>query len=83
MKNSFHEQKIKKDILINEFNKTLKKNLIILPTIDNINEYKSSTIISDKVLFLDELSTEINILSSKQKPIHIRFKTRNITNFVT
>ena len=78
----------KQTIFINNVNIALKNNNIILPTLENINRYKSSLRNNDnnsnnsdinKILFLDELDTKIDILSSKEKPMHIRFKTRNIS----
>ena len=73
----------RQNIYVNEINSLLNKIDIILPTLDNINKYKSS-VRNDKndsstnnILFLKELDTNIKVLSSKEKPLHIRFKTRN------
>ena len=83
----------KKDIrtkqisFVKDINTTLAKNKIILPTIENINNYKSeirnnkiNNNIKNNILFLKELDTKIEILSSKERPMHIRFKTTNITD---
>ena len=76
---------------INNVNKTLANYDIILPTLENINRYKSSLRNNpnsdpnsmNNVLFLKELDSKIEILSSKEKPMHIRFKTRNITGNIS
>ena len=82
------EIRTKQSIYINNVNVSLKNNNIILPTLENINRYNSSVRnIEDNtsnnknnnILFLDELDSKIDILSSKEKPMHIRFKTRNIS----
>ena len=72
----------RKNSLINEINETLSNNKIILPTIENISKYKSEirnykNSIND-ILFLKELNPIIEILSSKEQPLHIRFKITNI-----
>ena len=74
--------KEKKDILINDINTTLTNYSIILPTIENLNNYKSEfrNNINNNVLFLKELDSNIEILSSKEKPMHIRFRIRNIND---
>jgi hypothetical protein len=75
----------KQSPFIKEINIILAKNKIILPTIENINNYKSeirnnnNNNIENNVLFLKELDTRIETLTSKEKPMHIRFKTTNIT----
>ena len=85
--------KLKQNILINNVKTTLKNNKIILPTLENINKYtiyKKASIRNndnnninnnsiDSVLFLKELDPNIDILSSKEKPLHIRFKTCDIS----
>ena len=78
------DMRAKQTIFINNVNMTLRNNDIILPTLENINRYKSSIRNNDKnnsnnnILFLKELDSQIEVLSSKEKPMHIRFKTRNI-----
>ena len=74
----------KKITLIKEINDILSNNKIILPTIENISIYKSEirnngkiNLIND-ILFLKELDSKIEVLSSKERPLHIRFKTTNI-----
>ena len=88
MKNFAKKIRTKQSIYINNVNVSLKNNNIILPTLENINRYNSSVRnIEDNtsnnknnnILFLDELDSKIDILSSKEKPMHIRFKTRNIS----
>ena len=71
---------------IKDINRILVNNKIILPTIENINKYKSEirnnnniNNTGNDVLFLKELDTKIETLSSKEKPLHIRFKVTNIT----
>ena len=85
--------KSKHSTLINNVNKILEKNKIILPTLENINKftiYKKASIRNndnnninnnsiDSVLFLKELDSNIDILSSKKKPLHIKFKTCDIS----
>ena len=70
----------KQAIYINNVNMSLMNNDIILPTLENLNGYNPSVRTNDNnnILFLKELDPKIEILSSKEKPMHIRFKTRNI-----
>ena len=80
---SKREMRTKQDILINNVNMTLKNNLIILPTLENVNRCKSfirnvENPQNNNILFLKELESRIEILSSKEKPMHIRFKVCNI-----
>ena len=71
---------------VNQINSCLDEYNIILPTLDNINRYNSSVRdennnnnnLTNNILFLKELDTIIDVLSSKEKPLHIRFRTRNI-----
>jgi len=70
--------------LIKEINEILSNNKIILPTIENISKYKSeirnnvkNNLIND-IFFLKELDSKIEVLSSKERPLHIRFKITNI-----
>ena len=74
--------KEKKDILISGINLTLSNYKIILPTIDNLNnykmEYRNSPNNDNNVLFLKEMDSNVEILSSKEKPMHIKFKVTNI-----
>ena len=86
------EMKPKQAILINNINMTLNNNNIILPTLDNLNRYKSSVRnnpyndnnnSANNILFLKELDSKIDILASKEKPLHIRFKTRNINDDIS
>lgn len=75
----------RKNLLINEINKTLSNNKIILPTIENVSKYKSEirnnyniNNSNNDILFLKELDSKIEVLASKEKPLHIRFKITNI-----
>ena len=72
------------NLLISEINNILSNKKIILPTIENISKYKSeirngkiNNSIND-ILFLKELDSQIDVLSSKERPLHIRFKITNI-----
>ena len=74
----------RKDLLISEINKVLSNNKIILPTIENVSKYKSeirngkiNNSIND-IFFLKELDSNIEVLSSKERPLHIKFKITNI-----
>ena len=76
---------LKKITLIDEINNILRKNKIILPTIENINNYDSeirdNQTIEDKntnILFLKELDLKTEFLASKEKPMHIKFKVTDI-----
>ena len=80
---SNREMRTKQDILINNVNTILKNYLIILPTLENINRCKSSIRNNNNpqnndILFLKKLDSRIEILSSKEKPMHIRFEVCNI-----
>ena len=78
--------KEKKDILINDINNTLSNYKIILPTIDNLNNckmgFRNCYNSSNNVLFLKELDSNVEILSSKEKPMHIKFKVTNINGSI-
>ena len=71
--------------IIKNINESLRNNNIILPTLENINRYNSSVRnnnnndFDNKILFLDKLESTIVSLSSKEKPLHIIFKTRTIS----
>ena len=69
---------IRLDKLANDINNTLSRNKIILPIIENIRNYEYFNGITSDILFLKELDSKIEILSSKEKPIHIKFKINNI-----
>ena len=70
--------------LIKDINNILANYKIILPTIENINNYKSeirnieNNDINDNILFFKELDNNIEVLPSKEKPLHIKFKVTNM-----
>ena len=78
------ESNIKQNMLIKDINNILANYKIILPTIENINNYKSeirnieNNDINDNILFFKELDNNIEVLPSKEKPMHIKFKVTNM-----